>query len=61
MRYSQLAPVSRYWAKLRQGYFQIPDFWSNPKKTVITPEPVAVSNDIDMKLRPVTKLYKRTN
>ena len=23
-----LAPISRYWVKLRRGYFQFPDFWS---------------------------------
>ena len=30
--YSLLAPVSRYWAKLRRGYFRYPDFWSIPYK-----------------------------
>ena len=25
-------PVSRYWTKLRRGYFRFPDFWSNSNK-----------------------------
>ena len=25
-------PVSRYWTKLRPGYFRFPDFWSNSNK-----------------------------
>ena len=27
---SLLVPVSRYWGKLRWGYFRFPDFWSVP-------------------------------
>ena len=30
--YSLLAPVSRYWAKLRRWYFRFPDSWSIPYK-----------------------------
>ena len=26
------SPVSRYWAKLRRGYFRFPGFWSIPYK-----------------------------
>ena len=33
--YPQLAPVSRYWAKLRRGYFGFPDFWSIPYNLVL--------------------------
>ena len=47
--YPLLAPVSRYWPKLRRVYFPFPDFCHNSR----------TSNDIDMKLGPVTKLDKR--
>ena len=45
---AMFAPVSRYWAKLRRGYFRFPDFIS----TVIMENRhnSRTSNDIDMKL-----------
>ena len=55
--YSLLAPVFRYWAKLRRGYFRSPDLWSIPYKR--TCHNSRTSHNIDMKLGPVTKLDKR--
>ena len=51
------APVSRYWAKLRRGYFRFPDFWSTLIKENCHNS--RTSDDIDMKLGTVTKLDKR--
>ena len=48
---SNLPPVSRYWAKLKKGYFQFTNFWAIPYKR----NPL-YSDNIDMKLGPVTKL-----
>ena len=49
--------VSTYWAKLRRGYFQFPDFWSLPYKKNYNNS--RTSHDIDIKLEPVTELDKR--
>ena len=43
--------------KLRRGYFRFPDFWSIPLKENCHNS--RTSDDIDMKLAPVTKLDKR--
>ena len=49
--------VSRYWAKLRWGYFLSPDFWSILYKKKLSNS--RTNNDIDVKLGPVTKLDKK--
>ena len=54
MWYSLLIPVSRCWAKFRQGYFQ---FLVNPLKRNCGNS--KTSDDIDMKFGLVTKLDKR--
>ena len=51
--YSKHAPVFRYCTK--QKYFRIPNSWSISYKQKLS----KTSNDIDMKLGPVTKLDKK--
>ena len=46
----------RYWAKLRRVYFQFPNFWSTLIKENC--QNSRTSDDIDMKLGPVTKFDK---
>ena len=52
-----MAPVSRYCVKLRRWYFQFLDFWS----ILITEncQNSRISDDIVMKLEPVTKIDER--
>ena len=55
-----MVPVSRYWVKLRRGYFRFPDFWSIPyKKKFQKFHNSRTSDDIDKKHGPVPKLDKR--
>ena len=55
--YPLLTPVSRYWLKLRRGYFRFLDFWSIVYKRKLSNS--RTSHDIDRKLGPVTKLDKK--
>ena len=52
-----LAPDSRYCANLRREYFRFPYYWSFPYKENCHNS--RTSDNIDMKLGPVTKLGKR--
>ena len=58
MWYPRLDPVSRYWAKLRPGFFRFQDFCSNSLK--VNCYYSRTIDDINMKLGPVTKLDKRS-
>ena len=55
--YPQLAPVSRYWAKLILGYFRFLDSWSILYKKNCHNS--RTNDNIEMKLGPVTKPDKK--